>query len=185
MPFMIKFTSSRLIIIGFLLSILSMVVSANETTVNITVNIISPCDLSIQESANVDLGEIDIAYFDTASETEPMPVSLQVTGCDDVSEAHVTFAGTTVTDGSDGLLAIDASSSASGIAVGISKIEDGTPVVFGDDCVDCGVDVALEAAEVTQNIPLFLARVVDITGESEKPKAGNFTAQMTVTISKP
>lgn len=185
MLFMIRSTYSHFIVIVFLLSILSMVANAAITTVNITVKVISPCDLSIQDTANVNLGEIDITYFDTFPETEPMPVSLQVTGCEDVSGAHITFAGMTVTDGTDGLLAIDELSSASGIAVGISKIEDGTPIVFGDDCADCGVDVTLDAAEVTQNIPLFLTRVVDITGEDEKPKAGAFTAQMTVTISKP
>ncbi|HFU0229203.1 TPA: fimbrial protein [Vibrio parahaemolyticus] len=183
---MIKFTSIHSLVVGCLLSILATTANATDSTdVSISVTIISSCDLSIQESTSVGLGAMDSAYFDNATETESWPINLQVTGCNSVSEAHVTFVGNTVSDGYDGLLAIDDTSTASGIAVGISKVDDDTPIILGDDCIDCGIDVPLEAVETEQSIALFRVRVVDVTEADEKVKAGDFTAQMTVTISKP
>ncbi|EOW6742855.1 fimbrial protein [Cronobacter dublinensis] len=118
---------------GALLALaLSGSVSAAEDNVHFSGALVSePCMLPDTDTdIHLDFGTVIEKYLYQYQRTKSQPFSIHLTECDPaiLSTVSVTFQGTADTELTD-MLALDASSSAKGVAIGL-ELADGTPLAI-------------------------------------------------------
>ncbi|EHB7662592.1 TPA: fimbrial protein [Escherichia coli] len=120
----------------------------------------------------IDFGRLDADIFRSGNKESPrVPVVLQLTGCEmSLTTVTVTLSGTEAT-GMNGYLALDPTSQASGVAIGL-ETPDGAPVYINDTV---GANFALTPPETTLSLNAWVKAIA-----GQELVVGTFTSIMTV-----
>ncbi|MFW0880073.1 fimbrial protein [Cronobacter dublinensis] len=164
---------------ALLMLTLSGCVSAAEDNVHFSGALVSePCTLPDADTdIHLDFGTVIEKYLYQYQRTKSQPFSIHLTECDPaiLSSVSVTFQGTADTALKD-MLALDASSSAKGVAVGL-ELADGTPLAINK----ASPYTTLTSGSNTLDFNAYV-QIQPSTVDNKTLTAGEFTAISTFII---